>query len=112
MKKNMIAALLLFLSAPFFFSSPLAAEFHCEQRLDQNNSFICAPPRGSLLKNRYGKYVCGPGRCVVKNSDGEVICAAAPGGAVALDSRGRSLCVGGCVRASEALCVVPVPDDN
>lgn len=93
-----------------FCSSQCLAQYHCEQRLDSKNSIICAPPLGSMVKNKKGKYVCGPGQCIMMSSTDEVICSAAPGGLMALDTRNRGLCVGGCVSATEALCVAPIRD--
>ncbi len=96
----------------FLFAPVCLAQFQCEQKTDARNTIICAPPQGDLVRNRSGKYVCGPGQCVVNSSSGEVICSAAPGGLAALDSRGEGLCVEGCVAASESLCVTPVPDPS
>ncbi len=88
-----------------------ASDFHCVQLPDSRNSLLCAPPRGSLLKNEKDRYVCGPGQCL-RQASGRTICSAVPGGAAALDSRDRGLCDGGCVEATEDQCVTPIPDPS
>ena len=91
--------------------APVRAEFRCVQLTDSRNSIICAPPRGQLLQNNNSKYVCGPGRCLTLSS-GRSVCSAVPGGAIALDTRNRPLCYGGCVEPSESMCVTPIPDER
>ena len=88
-----------------------SADFQCVQKLDRDNSIVCAPPRGQLMQNSRGKYVCGPGRCVTSSS-GRIVCSALPGGAIATDTMGRPLCDGGCVEPTEAMCVTPIPDES
>lgn len=104
------SALTIFLAASWLFPAAAgAADFKCAQLLDSSNSVICAPPRGDLIKNMKDQYVCGPGQCV-RNAMGEVICSAAPGGSVALDTQDRGLCVGGCLEATANQCLTPIPD--
>ena len=87
------------------------AEYLCVQLRDARNTFVCSPPRGQMVRNVNGKYVCGPGRCVTL-SNGGVVCSAVPGGAIAVDTMGRPVCFGGCVNASGAMCVIPVADER
>lgn len=110
--KKVWLILTVFAGLTLWSTSSVCAQFHCEQLTDSRNTIICAPPLGSMIKNRNGKYVCGPGQCIMKNSTGEVICSSAPGGLMALDTRNEGLCVGGCIPASESLCVTPIPDPS
>ena len=92
-------------------SAPAGAGFQCVQLTDSRNSIICAPPRGQLMQNVKGRYVCSPGRCVTLSSGG-IVCSAVPGGAIALDSLGRAICFGGCVEPAESMCVTPIVDKS
>jgi hypothetical protein len=112
MNRNQFMTMVCAFWSVSFHSSLCLAQYHCEQQLDARNSIICAPPLGSMVKNRNGKYVCGPGQCIMLSSTDEIICSSVPGGLVALDSRNRGLCVEGCVSATEALCVSPIPDSK
>ena len=71
-----------------------------DQKMD---TVICPPPDGELVVDRWGETVCGIGWCAV-DAAGKVKCSKVPGGAAILDQYGQSLCVGGCMEASEALC--------
>lgn len=112
MKLKTSLILLTSLGMPILlFASPALAQFHCEQRTDARNTIVCAPPNGSMLQIN-AKYVCGPGQCKLKPSSTEAICSASPGGLMDFDSRGRGLCVGGCITATEDLCVTAIPDPS
>lgn len=100
-----IAAVVLVLGLMLMAPSPAPAQNSgCLSLL--NGDFICSPPNGGIETDMGGNIVCGPGQCV-RNNNGKVECSAKPGGAVAVNSKSKVVCVGGCVPADIAYCVKP-----
>lgn len=78
----------------------------CYWNLDMTKA-ICAPPYGDIVQEINSQnYFCGLGQCVI-NPAGRIRCSSVVGGAAVIDSRNRASCVGGCVDATESLCVIP-----
>jgi len=97
---------LMFLTIPA--ATAARAQPKCYWASDMSRAF-CAPPFGDIIRDRNREiYYCGLGQCVI-NSQNEYRCSSVTGGAAVTDSRNRTACVGGCVPASESLCVRPEP---
>ena len=71
----------------------------------QNNvgHIVCAPPGGSIMKNKDDVIVCGRGQCVVTNA-GIILCSPQQGGTVTINNAGVPVCTGNCVSASQNYC--------
>ena len=74
--------------------------------LDSAGEAICAPAGGGLKSDSSGEAVCGPGQCL-SDSLGQVKCARQPGGGAMVNSKGKIVCVGGCILATSFYCQVP-----
>ena len=74
--------------------------------VDIFGKIFCSPPEGSILLNRFGEAVCGPGPCV-PDLYGEIHCARESKGAAMVDADGKISCKEGCVKASKEMCRTP-----
>jgi len=84
-----------------FIASTAFASGNCTQ--NSSGKIVCAPPGGTITKDRNDEVVCGFGNCVVTNT-GTILCSAQPGGAAILNKLGRAECAGMCVSASQKAC--------
>jgi hypothetical protein len=70
---------------------------------DSYGKVHCARPGGGVLRDQYGKVVCGVGYCAADDT-GRVLCSTRPGGGVARDSYGKVTCTEGCREGQAQLC--------
>ena len=73
---------------------------------DVNGKVFCSPPKGSIVQDKYGNAVCGPGTCV-PDRYGELYCAPDSRTAIFVDDDGKVQCKGGCLKASKSICLTP-----
>ena len=67
---------------------------------------FCAPPGGSIMRNQDGEIICAPGQCM-RGDDGQTFCSSVPGGDVFVDDNGSIKCVEGCLRPAHNMCLRP-----
>ena len=94
----------LFLIGLFFVIASVATSFaknNCAQ--DKAGHIVCAPQGGTIMTNKDGVVVCGPGQCVV-NMAGVIVCSSQPGGTASINSAGVPVCAGVCFSASPKYC--------
>lgn len=78
------------------------ANGNCAQ--NGEGKIVCAPPGGTITKNKNGDVVCGKGNCVITNS-GMILCSTQPGGNAVIAEEGKAVCAGMCMSASKNTCV-------
>jgi hypothetical protein len=67
----------------------------------------CSPPMGTIVRHsQMNMIVCGRGQCV-RDTMGQVYCAAEQGGAVVIQPTGQVQCVGGCEIPRPEYCQAP-----
>ncbi len=88
----------------FVLSSTANAKQQCAN--DMYGQIYCAPEKGVLQKDAFGKFACSPGECL-KDDHGRLLCSAKEDGSVFRDPFKGIQCIGGCVEPHLKYCQQP-----
>lgn len=84
-----------------FIASTAFANGNCAQ--NSAGKIVCAPPGGTITKDKNDEVVCGLGNCVVTMT-GTILCSGQPGGSAIINNQGKAECTRVCVSASRNTC--------
>ena len=71
--------------------------------MDSYGKLHCAKRGGGVMRDQYGKVLCGVGYCA-SDDTGRILCSTIPGGNITRDSYGKLTCERGCQDAQAQLC--------